>query len=193
MNDVLKPLIGKCVLVYMDDILIYSKIETEHEEHLRAVLRLLREHKLYCKLKKCSFFQHELSFLGHLISAEGVRADPTKIHAIKSWPMPNNIHDLRCFLGLTNYFRKFILGYAMIARPLMDLLKKGLKWEWTQERDHKFALLKDLLTTAPVLRIPDFTRPFEVVADASGVAVGAVLLQDGHSVALSGALGKGPE
>jgi hypothetical protein len=183
MNDVLKPLIGKCVLVYMDDILVYSKNEHEHAEHLRQVLQLLREHHLYCKLKKCSFFQREVSFLGHLVSGEGIRADPQKVHAVQSWPAPRNIHELRCFLGLTNYFRKFILGYSVMARTLMDLLKQDVKWAWTQERQAAFQNLKTALTTAPVLQIPDFTKPFQVIADASGYALGAILLQEGRPVA----------
>jgi hypothetical protein len=131
MNDVLQPLLGKCVLVYMDDILVYSKNAAEHEEHLCAVLQLLREHKLNCKLKKCSFFQSEVAFLGHLVSGAGVRADPQKVEAVRAWPAPRTVHDIRCFLGLTNYFRKFILWYSSIARPLMDLLKDQVPWAWT--------------------------------------------------------------
>jgi hypothetical protein len=138
MNDVLQPLLGKCVLVYMDDILGYSKNGAEHEEHLCAVLQLLREHKLYCKLKKCSFFQSEVAFLGHLVRGAGVRADPQKVEAVRAWPAPRTVHDIRCFLGLTNYFRKFILGYSSIARPLMDLLKDQVPWAWTQVQEEAF-------------------------------------------------------
>jgi transposase InsO family protein len=183
MNDVLGSLVGKCVVVYMDDILVYSKNATEHEEHLRMVLQLLREHKLYCKLKKCSFFQKEVAFLGHLVSGEGVRADPRKVETVRSWPTPLAVHDVRCFLGLTNYFKKFILGYSSIARPLMDLLKDQVPWVWTQVREEAFRNLKLALTSAPVLQIPDFTKPFEVIADASGFALGAILMQDGRPVA----------
>jgi hypothetical protein len=183
MNDVLKPVIGKCALVYMDDILVYSRNAAEHEEHLRLVLQLLREHKLYCKLPKCSFFRSEVAFLGHLVSGEGVRADPRKVEAVRTWPTPLNVHDVRCFLGLTNYFRRFILGYSTIARPLMDLLKDRVPWAWAQVQEEAFRDLKLALTSAPVLQIPDFSRPFEVVADASGSAVGAILMQDGRPVA----------
>ena len=118
---------------------------------MRLVLQLLREHKLYCKLKKCSFFQAEVAFLGHVVSGEGVRADPRKVDAVHSWPPPLNVHDVRCFLGLTNYFRKFILGYSSIARPLMDLLKDQAVWAWNQAQEEAFTNLKKALTSAPVV------------------------------------------
>jgi Reverse transcriptase (RNA-dependent DNA polymerase)/RNase H-like domain found in reverse transcriptase/Integrase zinc binding domain/Chromo (CHRromatin Organisation MOdifier) domain/Retroviral aspartyl protease/Integrase core domain/Retrotransposon gag protein/Zinc knuckle len=183
MNKVLAPLLGKCVVVYMDDILVYSRNEDEHVEHLRAVLALLREHQLYCKLKKCSFFMREVSFLGHLVGEAGVRADPAKVKTVVDWPVPRNVHDLRCFLGLTNYFRKFIQGYASMTRCLTNLFKKGVVWQWSDECAENFTKLKAALTSAPVLRIPDLNRSFEVICDASGYAIGAVLLQEGAPVA----------
>jgi hypothetical protein len=118
-----------------------------------------------------------------MVSGEGVRADPRKVDAVKSWPPPLNVHDVRYFLGLTNYFRKFILGYSSIARPLMDLLKDQAVWAWNQVQEEAFRNLKMALTSAPVLQIPDFSCPFEVVADASGVALGAILMQAGRPVA----------
>ena len=133
MNGVFKGLIGKSVLIYLDDILVFSKTEEEHVKHVREVLEILRQQKLYAKLAKCDFGKSELTFLGHVVGAEGVKVDPKKIEVVKEWPDPRDVHNVRQFLGLTNYFRKFIQGYAVICRPISALLCKGEDFAWTTE------------------------------------------------------------
>jgi Reverse transcriptase (RNA-dependent DNA polymerase)/RNase H-like domain found in reverse transcriptase/Retroviral aspartyl protease len=188
MNKIFQPFIGKFVLVYLDDILIYSKTPAEHEQHLRQVLQVLRDNQFYCKLKKCTFFDPEVQYLGHIVSGEGIKVDPKKVQVVQDWPVPQSQHDLRSFLGLANYFRKFIQGYSALARPLTNLLQHNLKWSpgiWTSDCQHAFDALKTELVQAPVLQSPDFTKPFTVIVDASETnhAIGAVLMQDGHPIA----------
>ena len=182
MNDVLKDVIGKFVLVYLDDIVIYSHSEEEHMLHLKIVLELLRAHKLYAKLSKCKFVQSELKFLGHIISAKGIQVDPAKVSIVKDWPVPKSKHDMQKFLGLANYFRKFIMGYAQLVAPMQQLTKKDKDYAWTEECNAAFTGVKNALCAAPVLALPDLQRPFEVVCDASGVGLGAVLIQDGRPI-----------
>ena len=133
MRDVLKDVIGKYVLVYLDDIVIYSCSEEDHMLHLKIVLGLLRKHKLYAKLFKCKFVQSELKFLGHIISAKGIQVDPAKVSIVKDWPVPKSKHDMQKFLGLTKYFRKFIMGYAQLVAPIQQLTKKDKDYAWTEE------------------------------------------------------------
>jgi hypothetical protein len=177
----------KYVVVYLDDILVFSKTPEEHLQHLESVLQTLSEHKLYANFEKCSFNNPEVEYLGHVVSVEGIKPDPKKVHAVLSWPVPTSKKELRSFLGLTQYFRKFIQGYSKIAAPLNALLKDSVDWRhagtWTPECTAAFHTLKKHLTEAPVLATPDFTQPFEVVCDASILAVGAVLLQGGRPVA----------
>ena len=168
--------------MFFDDILIYSKNEAEHREHLRVVLQLLKDHQFYTNEKKCAFRQSEIAYLGHVISGKGVTADPEKIVAVKQWPQPKNITALRGFLGLTGYYRRFVESYGKIARPLTDLLKKeGFKW--SEKALQAFARLKAAMTQLPVLILPDFTKPFVVETDASGVGIGAVLSQGDRPIA----------
>jgi hypothetical protein len=178
MNDIFRPLLDKCVVVYVDDILVFSKDEKEHEDHLRQVLEILRKHELYGKLSKCAFFQESVEFLGHIISAEGVSTDENKTVAVRDWPTPTNTHDVQSFLGLCNYYKRFVRNFAEIAAPLTDLLHKEQAFTWNTKETAAFDTLKTTLVNAPVLRLPDPDLPFLVTTDASGFAVGGVLSQD---------------
>jgi hypothetical protein len=183
MQQVFSDMIGKFVLVYLDDILIYSKTPEEHEKHLALVLARLEENKFYAQLHKCHFALPEVEFLGHMVSEKGIKVDPRKVKIVQEWPVPKNVSEVRSFLGLANYFRRFVHAYSTIARPLHALTAKDASWQWTSECQSAFQLLKDKLTAAPVLAAPDFSKPFEVVADASDFTLGAILLQEGRPVA----------
>lgn len=165
------------VMVYLDDILVYSATEEEHKEHLRQVLELLRKHKLYVKRSKCEFFVQETDFLGHIIAHDGIRMQPSKVAAIKNWPQLENVSDLRSFLGLANYYRRFVHKFAHIAAPLTDLLKDRVAWRWDAKEQEAFQALKDALTSDTVIATPATSQPFILCTDASDYAVGAVLSQ----------------
>ena len=186
MNNVLKDVIGKFVLVYLDDIVVFSKNQEEHYKHLQIVLQLLREHELYANVAKCKFLQPELHFLGHVVSATGLHVDPKKIALVKDWPAPTNVQELQKFLGFANYFHKFVWGWALLVVDMQGLLNKKSPFIWTDACEKGFTGLKDALCSAPVLRLPDLNKPFEVIADACGVGLGAVLMQDGQPVAFDG-------
>ena len=158
MNQIFAPLLRKGVLVFMDDILIYSSSLSEHLELLEQVFLIIQQNQFLLKLSKCSFAQTEIEYLGHCISGKGVATEPSKIEAVKLWPTPSNLKDLRGFLGLTGYYRKFIRHYSMISRPLTQLLKKGVQFLWTPTAQESFSLLKQALVEAPVLAIPDFGK-----------------------------------
>lgn len=178
------------MIVFFDDILIYSATFKEHLQHLQHVFELLTQDQWLVKLSKCSFAQESISYLGHVISAQGVGTDPTKVEAIHKWPQPADVKELCRFLGLAGYYRKFVRNFAVIARPLHDLLRKGQLFVWTENHQSAFQALKDVLVSAPVLALPDFTQPFQIQTDASDRGVGAVLLQQGHPLAfVSKALG----
>lgn len=190
MNSTLALGLCKFVVVFFDDILVYSPTFEEHIEHLTQVFQWLAKDQWKIKLSKCKFAQKEIAYLGHIISARGLATDPTKIQSISSWPVPTNVRALRGFLGLVGYYRKFIKHFGLIARPLNDLLRKDSLFIWTSVHDSAFSSLKAALSSAPVLGIPDFTQPFHLETDASGSGVGAVLLQNGHPLAfISKALG----
>ena len=177
--------LNKIVLVYMDDILILSKTFEEHLSHLQQVFKILQQEKFSVKLKKCQFFKSELKFLGHIISSDGISPDPDKISAVQAWPLPRTQTELRGFLGLTNYFRRFIEGYASIAAPLINLTKKseGKSIILSPEATASFQQLKECLVSAKTLAIPDFSKPFRLETDASQIGLGGVLSQEGKPVA----------
>src|SRR6187399_457173 len=149
MNKVFMEFLDKFVVVFIDDILIYSRNEEEHEEHLRLVLEKLREHQLYVKFRKCEFWLKELGFLGHVISGEGIAVDPVKVQAVTEWLAPTSIGEIRSFLGLAGYYRRFKENFSKIAKPMTTLLKKEIKFDWTEECEESFQELKKRLTTAP--------------------------------------------
>lgn len=182
MNKIFSPYLRVFVLVFFDDILIYSKDLKEHEEHIKIVLQVLRDNQLFAKLSKCVFVVQQVEYLGHIISAAGVATDPKKISAIADWPTPDNVTKLRSFLGLAGYYRRFIKNYGLICRPLHDLLKKG-NFHWATEHDTAFSQLKQALISAPVLALPNFAQPFVLETDASGKGIGAVLMQQGRPLA----------
>ncbi|GAU25204.1 hypothetical protein TSUD_151040 [Trifolium subterraneum] len=182
MNTIFQNVLRKYVLVFFDDILVYSKTWQEHLKHLAAVLQVLQDNELFVKLSKCSFGVSEIEYLGHVVNGQGVSMDKEKIQAVLDWPPPKNIKQLRGFLCLTGYYRRFIQSYAKIASPLTDLLKKEA-YVWTTQAKAAFQQLKNAITSAPVLALPNFTKTFILETDASGVGIGAVLHQEGHPIA----------
>jgi hypothetical protein len=178
MHQALRPLLDECALVFLDDILIYSRTLEEHEQHIRRVLDALREQKLYAKESKCELFHHEVEFLGHRVGRDGVRMMEDKVQAIREWPTPRSVRDVRVFLGTAGYYRKFIRDFSAIAAPLSDLTKDGISFAWAEPHEQAFRRLKEAIAQGPVLILPDPSLPFVVHTDASGFAVGAVLQQD---------------
>lgn len=190
MNTIFAHLIKKCVLVFVDDILIYSQTLEDHVSHLREVFQLLQQHELYVKASKCSFAKSHLEYLRHIIGVAGVSTDLGKVKAVQDWLVPKNLRQLRGFLGLVGYYRKFIQGYGLMTNPLTKFLKKDVKYVWSPLAQEAFDSVKQALTQAPVLRLPDFTQQFVVQTDACDKGIGAVLLHQGHPISfLSKALG----
>ncbi|KAK1695315.1 hypothetical protein QYE76_012012 [Lolium multiflorum] len=183
MNHVLREFIGKFVVVYFDDILIYSRNESDHTIHIRHVLQVLRDNQLYGNLEKCTFCKDKVIFLGYVVSKHGVEVDVSKIEAIQNWPTPMNVSQVRSFHGLVGFYRRFVPNFSTIAAPLNDLTKKGVVFEWGAAQDHAFDELKRLLTSAPLLALPDFNKQFEIECDASGIGIGGVLMQEGRPIA----------
>ena len=178
MQQIFRDHLDNFVIVFLDDILIYSKTEADHEKHLKIVLELLRKHKLYGKKSKCEFFKQRVSFLGHVVSSEGVSMEQDKVQAVRDWPIPTSVHDVRAFLGLSGYYRRFVQGFSSIAAPLSELTKHDQVWEWTPKHQQAFQQLKDALSHGPTLILPDEKLPYVVSTDASGFAIGASLCQD---------------
>ncbi|WVZ76541.1 hypothetical protein U9M48_024508 [Paspalum notatum var. saurae] len=183
MNEVLRSFIGKFVVVYLDDILIYSKSFDEHLDHLRAVFVALRDVRLFANLEKCTFCTDRVGFLGYIVTPQGIEVDETKIDAIRSWPTPTTITQVRSFLGLAGFYRRFVKDFSTIAAPLNELTKKGVTFHWGTTQEKAFNTLKDKLTHAPLLQLSDFGKTFELECDASGIGIGGVLLQEGKPVA----------
>jgi hypothetical protein len=183
MNSVSMPELDKFVVVFIDDILVYSKKEEEHVRHLHVVLQRLREHHLYAKLSKCDFWLKEIKFLGHTISQAGIAVDPYKVQEVMNWKPPTIVRQIRSFLRLAGYYRRFILDFSRIAKPITELLKKEAKFVWGQKCEDAFHALRQHLTTAPVLAQPENSKPFDVYCDASGTRLGCVLMQDNRVIA----------
>ncbi|XP_070054963.1 uncharacterized protein [Nicotiana tomentosiformis] len=161
----------------MYDILVYSRSKVEHADHLRVVLRDLLERKLYAKFSKCEFWLNFVAFLGHIISGEGIRVDTQNIEAVKTWPRPTTPTEVRSFLGLANYYRRFVEGFSSLSAPLTKLTHKATKFQWTDACELSFQALKDRLTSAPVLTLPDGTDGYAIYCDASGIVLVCVLMQ----------------
>jgi hypothetical protein len=183
MNEVLRPFIGKFMVVYFDDILIYRKSLDEHIEHLCAVFCALREPRLFANLEKCNFCTDQVAFLGYVVTSQGIDVDEVKIDAIKSWPIPTTLTQLQSFLGLAGFYRCFVRDFSTIAAPLNDLTKKGVLLGWGAAQYQAFHTLIDKLTHAPLLQLLDFGKTFELECDASGIGIGGILLQEGKPVA----------
>ena len=151
MNRVFRDYLDKFVIVFIDDILVYSKDEQDHENHLTLVLQRIREHKLYAKFDKCKFWLKEVAFLGHVVNQNSISVDPEKIKAVLEWQSPTLVIELRSFLGLAGYYRRFVEGFSHISSPMIRLTQKGVKFEWSDECEQSFQKLKDKLISAPVL------------------------------------------
>jgi hypothetical protein len=159
--------LDKCVVVFIDDILVFSQTTEEHEKHLRIVLGKLRQHQLYAKFSKCEFWMEEVAFLGHVLSGKGVAVDPSKIEAVSKWQSPKSVTEIRSFLGLAGYYCRFIENFSKIAKPMTELLKSNTSFEWSDKCEASFQELKTRLTTTPVLTLPDASKDFVVYCDAS--------------------------
>ncbi|KAD2805171.1 hypothetical protein E3N88_38548 [Mikania micrantha] len=183
MNRVCRPMLDRSVIVFIDDILVYSKNEGDHACHLREVLETLRREKLYAKFSKCAFWLHEVQFLGHVINEDGILVDPSKIQAVTNWSLPKSPTDVRSFLGLAGYYRRFIQDFAKIASSLTKLTRKDVKFVWGDDQETAFQELKSKLTQAPVLTLPDGPDDFVVYSDASYLGLGCVLMQRGKVIA----------
>lgn len=183
MNCTLAPSLRKFVIVFFDDILIYSTSLEEHIDHLRQVLLWLCQDHWKIKMSKCSFAQCSIAYLDHVLSTEGVATDPTKVQAILDWPIPTSARALRSFLGLAGYYHNFVRNFGIIAQPLTELLKKDAPFVWTSSQQTACTALQSAMSSVPVLALPNFQRPFHIDTDASGIGIDAVLHQDGHPLA----------
>jgi hypothetical protein len=183
MNKVFMEYLDKFVMVFIDDILVYSRSEEEHEGHLHLGLQNLWDHKLYTKLSKCVFWLKQDAFLGHVISKGGISVDPSKVQDVLSWKAPTSVSDIRSFLGLAGYYWRFIERFSKISKPMTELLEKDKQFEWTLACEASLQELKKRLMTAPVLVMLDMEKPFSIYCDASGQGLGCVLMQDGRVVA----------
>uniref|UniRef100_A0A2N9GPS7 Reverse transcriptase domain-containing protein n=1 Tax=Fagus sylvatica TaxID=28930 RepID=A0A2N9GPS7_FAGSY len=183
MNHALRAFLGRFVVVYFDDILVYSKSLDEHIDHLHCVLTVLRKEKLYANLKKCSFCLDKVVFLGFVVGAKGIAVDEEKVKAIKEWPTPKSITEVRSFHGLASFYRRFVKDFSTLAAPLTEIVKKSMGFKWGSEQDQAFIEIKERLCGAPLLALPDFSKTFEIECDASGIGIGAVLMQEKRPIA----------
>ena len=183
MNHVFRPYVYQFVVVFIDDILVYSKDRESHDTHLRVVLETLRKELLNAKLSKCEFWLNEVSFLGHIVSKEGIRVDPKKIEVVVEWKSPRNVTEIRSFLGLAGYYRRFVKGFSMIAAPMTRLLQKNVNFEWSEKCQRSFEKLKAFLTEAPMLTQPTCGKEYVTFSDASLNGLGCVLMQEGKVIA----------
>ncbi|XP_048624125.1 uncharacterized protein LOC125592769 [Brassica napus] len=182
MNEVFHDYLDKFVIIFIDDILIYSKTEVEHKAHLKLVLEQLRNQKLYAKFSKCCFWKREIGFLGHRVSGDGVSVDLEKVKAIEEWQIPSTVTEIRSFLGLAGYYRKFVKNFSSIAKPLIKLTGKGVPFIWGKETEEAFQRLEKALTTTPVLALSEQDKPYTVYADAFRFGLGCVLMQEGKVI-----------
>ncbi|XP_060177884.1 uncharacterized protein LOC132607823 [Lycium barbarum] len=173
---------GMFVVVYFDDILVFSKEDVEHEKHLEKVVETLRREKLYAQLKKCIFYADSVCFLGYIVTSAGIQADPSKIEAILSWPSPRSISDIRSFHGMVSFYRRFIKDFGTLVAPIAECLKGGI-FKWNEDAQKSFELIKNKMTQASILQLPNFNDLFEVECDASGVGIGGALSQAGKPIA----------
>ena len=183
MNHVLHAFIGKFVVVYFDDILVYNRSLDEHVEHLRCVLTVLRNEKLYANFQKCTFCMEKVVFLGFVISGKGIEVDEEKVKAIKEWPTPKSITEVRSFHGLTSFYRWFVKDFSTIAAPLTEIVKKNVGFHWGNDQENAFVVIKEMLCSSPVLALLDFKKTFEIECDALGIGIGSVLMQDKQPIA----------
>ena len=182
MNRVFQSYLDQFVVVFVDDILIYSQSEWEHEYHLRIILQLLRDHQLYAKFSKCEFWLTEVRFLGHVVSASGVSVDPEKVEAVMSWESPKSVFEIRTFLGLAGYYRRFIEDFSRIAAPMTRLTRKEINFDRDDRYEEAFQELKRRLTSAPIWIVPDRGQGYTVYCDSSRAILGCVLMQSGRVV-----------
>jgi len=183
MNRIFHPYLDQFVVVLIDDILVYSKSGEKHAEHLRVVLQVLREKRLFAMLSKCEFWLREVSFLGHVNSKGGIAVDPTKVDAVMQWKSPKSVFEIRSFLGLAGYYQRFIEGFSKLALPLTQLNRKGQAYVWVAKCEKSFLELKKRLTSTPVLTLPIPKESFVAYCDASKMGLGGVLMQDRQVVA----------
>jgi len=183
MNRIFRPFLDKFVMVFIDDILIYSRNKEEHIGHLRIVLEVLRDHQLYGKLSKCEFWLDEVQFLGHVISSHGIAVDSSKVETMLKWERPQTVTEVRSFLGLAGYYRRFVEEFSKMVSPLTQLTRKDQPFSWIDKCEECFEEMKRRLTTAPILIIPDINKMFEVYCDASYQGLGCVLMQENRLVA----------
>jgi hypothetical protein len=176
MNEVLRAFIGKFMVVYFDDILIYSKSIDEHIDHLRAIFNALCDARLFGNLEKCTFCTDWVSFLRYVVTPQGIEVDHAKVKAIHGWPIPQTLSHVWSFLGLAGFYRRFVNDFSTIASPLNELTKKGMPFSWGTRQENAFNMLKDKLTHTPLLQLLDFNKTFELECDASGIGLGCVLL-----------------
>ncbi|WVZ76705.1 hypothetical protein U9M48_024657 [Paspalum notatum var. saurae] len=186
MNEVLRAFIGKFVVVYFDDILIYNKSLHEHMDHLHAVFDALQAARLFGNIEKCTFCMDRVSFLGYVVTPQGIEVDEAKVQAIRSWPTPTTVSQVRSFHGLAGFYRHFVPNFSTIAAPLNELTKKGVAFHWGKPQEDAFNLLKNKLTHAPLLQLSDFGKTFELECDASGVGIGGILMQENKPQKLCG-------
>jgi hypothetical protein len=183
LNKVFKEYLDRFVMVFIDDILTYSKNDSDHEEHLRTVLQKLRDNQLFAKYSKCEFWIDEVPFLGHIISNGGISVDPAKVRKIVEWKTPSTVTKNWSFLGLAGYYRRFIEGFSKMAKPMTALLEKGKEFNWSCECQDSFNQLKLRLMSPPVLVMPDLQKGFDIYCDACCQGFGCVLMQEGHVIA----------
>jgi hypothetical protein len=183
MNRMLHEFLDDFVVMFLDDILIYSKTEAEHEQHLRLIPGSLRENQFYGKLKKCAFWLSEVAFLGHVINQQGIAVDPKNVAAVVDWKRPSSVSEIQSFLGLAGYYRRFVPNFSSIAKPLTRLLEKGVLFVWSSDCEVSYQALKSKLVDAPILALPESDKRFTVYMDASRIGLGCVLMQEGRVIA----------